>query len=46
MLRDHRFVTEDDRQHIPAFEKEHLVRSIISFADALPYENSSERDPT
>ena len=45
MLRSHRFVTEDDRQHIPAFEKEHLVRSIISFADALPYENSSERDP-
>lgn len=45
MLLNHRFVTEDDRQHIPAFEKEHLVRSIISFADALPYENSSERDP-
>ena len=45
MLQEHRFVTEDDRQHIPAFEKEHLVRSIISFADALPYENSSERDP-
>ncbi len=45
LLRENRYITEKDKQQISNYELEHLTRSVVSFAHALPFSSKDERDP-
>lgn len=44
LLQEHSFLSEEDLQQIPEYEKKHLAWAVVSFASALPFETKDKRD--